>query len=191
MSSSMRICATSSDRPQLWRHGRDRRCRPRARQGQAAHLYRRLRSRDGQSLLDLNELARRGCRNWRRPATAGACRRTRRRRIPRPPTSNGSTRAASTCRSNASRAGSSSGWPADPAAQLHLRDAHHAGRYVGRFAKMTKADPAWSYYEIDASHSPNVTAPDALMALLQKSSRNLVARMSAAKCGVSPRLIPS
>ena len=38
----------------------------------------------------------------------------------------------------------------------------------GRFAKMTKGDPAWGYYEIDASHSPNVTAPEALMALLQK-----------------------
>ena len=33
---------------------------------------------------------------------------------------------------------------------------------------MTKSDPAWSYYEIDASHSPNVTAPEALMALLEK-----------------------
>jgi hypothetical protein len=33
---------------------------------------------------------------------------------------------------------------------------------------MTKADPGWRYYEIDASHSPNVTAPEALMALLQK-----------------------
>ena len=38
----------------------------------------------------------------------------------------------------------------------------------GRFARMTKGDPAWSYYEIDASHSPNVTAPEVLMALLQK-----------------------
>jgi hypothetical protein len=38
----------------------------------------------------------------------------------------------------------------------------------GSFARMTKGDPAWSYYEIDASHSPNVTAPEALMALLQK-----------------------
>ena len=39
----------------------------------------------------------------------------------------------------------------------------------GPFARMTKGDPAWSYHEIDASHSPNVTAPEALMALLQKS----------------------
>ncbi len=35
----------------------------------------------------------------------------------------------------------------------------------GPFAKMTKNDPAWRYYEIDASHAPNVTAP---MALLEK-----------------------
>jgi hypothetical protein len=38
----------------------------------------------------------------------------------------------------------------------------------GPFARQTKSDPAWSYYEIDASHSPNVTAPEALMAVLQK-----------------------
>ena len=38
----------------------------------------------------------------------------------------------------------------------------------GPFARMAKADPAWRYYEIDASHSPNVTAPEALTSLLQK-----------------------
>lgn len=38
----------------------------------------------------------------------------------------------------------------------------------GPFAKMAKNDPAWRYHEIDASHSPNVTAPQALMALLEK-----------------------
>ena len=38
----------------------------------------------------------------------------------------------------------------------------------GPFARQAKSDPAWNYHEIDASHSPNVTAPDALMALLQK-----------------------
>jgi pimeloyl-ACP methyl ester carboxylesterase len=38
----------------------------------------------------------------------------------------------------------------------------------GPFARHAKIDPAWNYHEIDASHSPNVTAPDALMALLQK-----------------------
>jgi len=38
----------------------------------------------------------------------------------------------------------------------------------GPFAKAAKADPVWRYYEIDASHAPNVTAPDALMALLDE-----------------------
>jgi pimeloyl-ACP methyl ester carboxylesterase len=38
----------------------------------------------------------------------------------------------------------------------------------GPFARITKSDPAWRYFEIDASHSPNVTAPEALMALLEK-----------------------
>jgi pimeloyl-ACP methyl ester carboxylesterase len=38
----------------------------------------------------------------------------------------------------------------------------------GRFAAHAKNDPAWRYHEIDASHSPNVTAPEALMSLLQQ-----------------------
>ena len=38
----------------------------------------------------------------------------------------------------------------------------------GPFARTAKNDPAWGYHEIDASHSPNVTAPEALMALLSK-----------------------
>jgi pimeloyl-ACP methyl ester carboxylesterase len=38
----------------------------------------------------------------------------------------------------------------------------------GRFAARTRSEAGWRYYEIDASHAPNVTAPEALMALLQK-----------------------
>ena len=38
----------------------------------------------------------------------------------------------------------------------------------GPFARHARSDPAWNYHEIDASHSPNVTAPEALVALLQK-----------------------
>jgi pimeloyl-ACP methyl ester carboxylesterase len=38
----------------------------------------------------------------------------------------------------------------------------------GQFARHAKDNPAWRYYEIDASHAPNITAPEALMALLQK-----------------------
>ena len=36
-----------------------------------------------------------------------------------------------------------------------------------RFAKRAKSEPGWRYFEIDASHSPHVTAPEALMTLLQ------------------------
>jgi hypothetical protein len=35
------------------------------------------------------------------------------------------------------------------------------------FAERAKSEPGWRYHEIDASHSPHVTAPDTLMALLQ------------------------
>jgi pimeloyl-ACP methyl ester carboxylesterase len=38
----------------------------------------------------------------------------------------------------------------------------------GPFAARAKSDPAWRYFEIDASHSPNVSAPEALMALLEQ-----------------------
>jgi pimeloyl-ACP methyl ester carboxylesterase len=40
-----------------------------------------------------------------------------------------------------------------------------------QFAKRFKSDPAWVYYEIDASHSPNVTAPEALATLLCEIAR--------------------
>jgi pimeloyl-ACP methyl ester carboxylesterase len=36
------------------------------------------------------------------------------------------------------------------------------------FAKRLKSDSAWRYFEMDASHSPNVTAPEALMKVLQE-----------------------
>jgi pimeloyl-ACP methyl ester carboxylesterase len=38
----------------------------------------------------------------------------------------------------------------------------------GPFARRAKSEPGWKYYEIDASHAPNVTAPETLMALLEK-----------------------
>ena len=38
----------------------------------------------------------------------------------------------------------------------------------GQFAARAKQEPGWRYHEIDASHSPHVTAPDTLMALLQR-----------------------
>ncbi len=42
------------------------------------------------------------------------------------------------------------------------------GDMFGPFAKMAKADAAWRYFEMDASHSPHITAPDALMEILNK-----------------------
>jgi pimeloyl-ACP methyl ester carboxylesterase len=38
----------------------------------------------------------------------------------------------------------------------------------GQFARRAKGEAGWRYFEIDASHSPNVTAPEALMAILEK-----------------------
>ncbi|WP_363331178.1 hypothetical protein [Bradyrhizobium sp.] len=42
----------------------------------------------------------------------------------------------------------------------------------GPFAARAKNDPGWRYNEIDASHSPHVTAPDMLMPLLEKIVSN-------------------
>jgi pimeloyl-ACP methyl ester carboxylesterase len=36
------------------------------------------------------------------------------------------------------------------------------------FAKRAREEPGWTCYEIDATHSPNITAPDALMTLLDR-----------------------
>ncbi len=58
-------------------------------------------------------------------------------------------------------------WSRD-AAQLHLRHADHARRYLWAVRARAKSEPGWRYHEIDASHSPNVTAPEALMGILQK-----------------------
>ncbi len=38
----------------------------------------------------------------------------------------------------------------------------------GPFARRAKSEPGWNYHEIDASHSPAVTAPETLMKLLEK-----------------------
>jgi pimeloyl-ACP methyl ester carboxylesterase len=37
-----------------------------------------------------------------------------------------------------------------------------------RFAARARSQPDWRFYEIDASHSPHVTAPETLMGLLEK-----------------------
>ena len=42
------------------------------------------------------------------------------------------------------------------------------GDTFGQFARRFKSDAAWRYYEIDASHSPNVTAPERLVQILRE-----------------------
>jgi pimeloyl-ACP methyl ester carboxylesterase len=37
-----------------------------------------------------------------------------------------------------------------------------------QFAERARSEAGWRYYELDASHSPHVTAPQALLSLLQK-----------------------
>jgi len=55
------------------------------------------------------------------------------------------------------------------AAQLRLLHAHCTRRHVRSVCQNArKARPGWRYFEIDASHSPNVTAPESLMALLER-----------------------
>jgi pimeloyl-ACP methyl ester carboxylesterase len=42
------------------------------------------------------------------------------------------------------------------------------GDVFGQFARRARSEPGWRYVELDASHSPNVTAPEALAALLDE-----------------------
>jgi hypothetical protein len=45
------------------------------------------------------------------------------------------------------------------------------GDPFGQFARRFRSDPAWQFHEIDASHSPNVTAPEPLARLLDQIAR--------------------
>ena len=47
-----------------------------------------------------------------------------------------------------------------------------AGDPFKQFADRFKNDKAWRYFELDASHSPNVTAPNALMDVLDRIARS-------------------
>jgi hypothetical protein len=45
------------------------------------------------------------------------------------------------------------------------------GDPFGQFARRFRSDPAWRFFEIDASHSPNVTAPEALVRILDQVAK--------------------
>jgi pimeloyl-ACP methyl ester carboxylesterase len=64
-----------------------------------------------------------------------------------------------------------SGEPSMPRSYIYATRVTPADMF-GPFARRARSEAGWKYYEIDASHSPNVTAPDALMALLQKIVAN-------------------
>lgn len=42
------------------------------------------------------------------------------------------------------------------------------GDVFGQSERRTKSEKGWRYFELDASHAPNVTAPEALMSVLEK-----------------------
>ena len=42
------------------------------------------------------------------------------------------------------------------------------GDVFRQFAERAKSEPGWTYWEIDASHNPHITAPQALLDLLAK-----------------------
>ena len=60
-----------------------------------------------------------------------------------------------------------SGEPTMPRSYIYATRIAPADTF-GPFAARAKSEPGWRYYEIDASHSPNVTAPEALMGVLEK-----------------------
>ncbi|WP_407147994.1 alpha/beta fold hydrolase [Bradyrhizobium sp. ORS 86] len=125
--------------------------------------------RDGQSLFDLNEVAiekmREAARNgdgWRIPP------------MPTPPDTSPADVEWLTARRIdmplkcfEQRLKLQHGEPALPRSYIYATRATPADTF-GQFAKRTKGEAGWRYFEIDASHSPNVTAPEALMTLLME-----------------------
>lgn len=125
--------------------------------------------RDGQSLLDLNEPARptmealaRSGDSWRvppnptSPDTAEAdLEWLSKRRVPMP------------IKCFQTKLRLQHGEPALPRSYIYARRITPADTF-GQFARRARTEPGWRYFEIDASHSPNVTAPDALMQVLRQ-----------------------
>jgi len=125
--------------------------------------------RDGQSLLDLIESAQRGMREaaksgdgWRVPPNA-----------PPPDTSEAdlewmnARRMPMPLKCFETKLMLQNGEPKLPRSYIYATRITPADTF-GQFARRARSEPGWSYFEIDASHSPNVTAPEILVELLQK-----------------------
>jgi pimeloyl-ACP methyl ester carboxylesterase len=125
--------------------------------------------RNGQSLLDLNEPARptmealaKSGDSWRvppnptSPDTAEAdLEWLTKRRVPMP------------LKCFQMKLKLQRGEPAMPRSYIYATRIAPADTF-GQFAKRARGEPGWRYFEIDASHSPNVTAPDALITVLRE-----------------------
>jgi hypothetical protein len=59
------------------------------------------------------------------------------------------------------------GEPSAPRSYIYAKRITPADTF-GQFAARARSEPGWRYFEIDASHSPNVTAPTALMKVLRE-----------------------
>jgi pimeloyl-ACP methyl ester carboxylesterase len=125
--------------------------------------------RDGQSLFDLNESGRTPMRElaksgdgWRVPPN------------PTPPDTPeadlewlAARRVSMPIRCFETELRLENGEPSLPRSYIYATRIAPADTF-DQFARRAKSEPGWRYFEIDASHSPNVTAPEVLMALLQK-----------------------
>jgi pimeloyl-ACP methyl ester carboxylesterase len=125
--------------------------------------------RDGQSLFDLNESGRqplqdaaKGGDGWRVPPMQTP-----------PDTSPADVEWLATRRVHMpikcfeTKLKFQNGEPALPRSYIYATRITPADTF-GQFARRARSEAGWRYHAIDASHSPNVTAPDALMALLEK-----------------------
>lgn len=125
--------------------------------------------RDGQSLLDLNEPA--------RPTMEALAKSGDSWRVPPNPTSSDTAeadlewltkrRVPMPLKCFQMKLKLPHGEPSMPRSYIYATRITPADTF-GQFAKRARAEPGWRYFEIDASHSPNVTAPDALMKVLRE-----------------------
>jgi pimeloyl-ACP methyl ester carboxylesterase len=124
---------------------------------------------DGQSLLDLNEPARQRMQQqardgdgWRVPP------------LPTPPDTDpadlewlNARRVDMPLKCFEEKIRLPHGAPPVPRSYIYATRISPADTF-GQFSRRFKNDSGWDYHEIDASHSPAVTAPETLMALLEK-----------------------
>ena len=125
--------------------------------------------RDGQSLFDLNE-------SGREPMRKAAAAADGYRIPPNPPPSDtaqadldwlNARRVAMPVKCFETKLKLGHGEPAMPRSYIYCTRTP-PGDVFGQFAKRTKSEEGWRYFELDASHAPNVTGPEALMGALNE-----------------------